>query len=437
MAQPSGDSGGSLSAADVAGAAASAPPTVIAENPSSLPSSTAGNGSGSSQMSFPYFPLYVLDENNGIVLFNNQYQQSSPSGIINLYAQVKGTTVSTYSWTTSGLDIVSSSGASTYNFQFQLSGVITSPEVGSVTLTVTNTSSQQESETVDFVVPTTSVVTMPSSSSWPVTIPPNLVEPGAPSIASQGVSVDADSGALDTEIDLPSYNPNVPAISLTYNSMTANPLPIVLVHHTLDPTQSVPTTVNATLTFNSVAGTTWYYNTSSFIPGDVQQIALQANAASLSTGRYSYSVQVVDERSTNTTSTYTGTATVLNQSSSAFGDGWTLQGLEQVIPATDNSGVILSLGDNGESLWFAGNPSVGGTYTTPAGDFSTLTKTSTGYTRTLPDGTQITFGSSGYETATIDLNNNHTTYSYNGSNQLTSIEDPHGNYTTLTYSSGR
>ena len=81
--------------------------------------------------------------------------------------------------------------------------------------------------------------------------------------------------------------------------------------------------------------------------------------------------------------------------------------------------MILSLGDNGESLWFSGNPAVGGNYTSPAGDFSTLTLTSSGYTRTLPDGTQITFNSSGYETATIDLNGLHTTYSYNGSNQLT------------------
>ena len=89
--------------------------------------------------------------------------------------------------------------------------------------------------------------------------------------------------------------------------------------------------------------------------------------------------------------------------------------------------MILSLGDNGESLWFSGSPSVGGNYTSPAGDFSTLTKTSGGYTRTLSDGTQITFNSSGYETATIDLNGLHTTYSYNGSNQLQSIEDPYGN----------
>ena len=78
--------------------------------------------------------------------------------------------------------------------------------------------------------------------------------------------MDADSGALDASIDLPSYNPNVPALALTYNSLTANPRPIIVVHHTLDPTQTVPTTVNATLTFNSVAGTTWYYNTSHSSP---------------------------------------------------------------------------------------------------------------------------------------------------------------------------
>src|SRR5207249_10529273 len=180
-----------------------------------------------------------------------------------------------------------------------------------------------------------------------------------------------------------------PAIPLPYNSLTADPRPIIVVHHQLDDTKSIPTKVDATLTFNSVVGTKWVYDTSQFIAGDFQQIGLQADATSLSTGRYSYSVQVVDERTTNTTLTYNGTATVLNQSSSAFGDGWTLRGLEQITSAT--GGVILSLGDNGESLWFSGSPGVGQNYTSPAGDFSTLTKTSSGYTRTLANGTQITF----------------------------------------------
>ncbi len=97
--------------------------------------------------------------------------------------------------------------------------------------------------------------------------------------------------------------------------------------------------------------------------------------------------------------------------------------------------MILSQGGGSTSLWFSGSPGVGANYTSPAGDFSTLTKTSTGYTRTLTDGTQITFNSSGYETATIDLNSLHTTYSYNGFNQLTSVKDPYAGVTTFTYAS--
>ncbi len=408
----------------------------ILENGSSLPSSTAG--AHFAGLSFPYFSLYTIDQYNGVVLYPNQYQQAMQGGAVSLVAQVAAGSSSsyTYSWTTSGSAFTSVSGTTTPNLQFDWSGALLSAEVDSVTLTVTNASSQQESQTYYFAVPASNLVTLAGSASWPVTISPDTVEPGAPSIASQNVSVDSTSGALDTAINLPGYNPNVAALSLTYNSNAAmaNPAPIILVHHTLATGSSVPTAVNAKLTFNGTAGTTWYYNTSGFIPGDIQQIALQSTATGLTTGRYSYSVQVVDERSTNTTSTYSGTATVLNQSASAFGDGWTLQGLEQVIPAT--GGVILTLGDNGETLWFSGSPGVGSNYTTPAGDFLTLTKTSTGYTRTLADGTQITYNSSGYENATIDLNGLHTTYSYNGANLLTSVEDPYGKLTTLTYSSG-
>ena len=147
-------------------------------------------------------------------------------------------------------------------------------------------------------------------------------------------------------------------------------------------------------------------------------------------------MQIVDERSSNTTTTYTGTATLLNQSSSALGDGWTLDGLEQVTSAS--GGVILNLGANGETLWFSGSPgSGGGTYTSPNGDFSVLTLNSNGtYTRTLPTGDQIDFNSGGYEIATVDLNSQHITYTYNGSNELSSIEDNYGGLTTFSYSGG-
>ncbi len=263
---------------------------------------------------------------------------------------------------------------------------------------------------------------------------PNKPSPARGDIAKPGAS----TLGRDTEIDLPSYNPNVPALALTYDSITAKPEPIITVENTIPAT--VPSQVSAQLTFNGgTALTTYYYNTSTgtsiLNPGDVQQINLQAtNATSLSTGRYTYLAQVVDIGSGVPTMTYSGGTNLLNYSSNEFGAGWTLEGLERIY--SESGGVILDLGDDGRSLWFSGGGSGGGTYTDPAGEFSTLVKNSGGtYTDTLTDGTQITFNSGGYETATIDLNGNHTTYSYSGGN-LTSIEDYLGNDTDFNYSGG-
>ena len=262
-----------------------------------MPSSSAGNGSGFSQLSFPYYPLYVLDENNGIVLFNGQSQQANENGVVDLYAQVKGATVSTYSWTTSNLNIVSSSGSSTYHFHFQLTGTQTAPAVGSVTLLVTDSNSHQESETFYFVMPTTNVVTLPTSSSWPTTIPPDLVEPGAPMIASQGVAVDADSGALDSDINLPSYNPNHPShvvdLQLAHGESAANrarapharPQPGSPDQGQRDPDIQWQCAHDLLLRHKSVDARR---RPADRAPGPTRR--------RLSTGRYGYSVQIVDYR---------------------------------------------------------------------------------------------------------------------------------------------
>ena len=203
---------------------------------------------------------------------------------------------------------------------------------------------------------------------WPSSYSPDTVSPDAPEWQSDGVSVNADSGALDTAINLPSYNPNVPALALTYDSIAANPLPIIVAENPLSASAAVPSQVSATLTFDGSGGTTYYYNTSTLNPGDIQQIALQPTSA-VSTGRYAYSVQVVDHGTGLTTYTYSGTATVLNESSSSLGAGWSVEGLEQITSAS--GGVILNLGTGGSTLWFASSGGSGG-YLSPAGDFSTL-----------------------------------------------------------------
>ena len=376
----------------------------------------------------------MLDVNDGVVLFPGVNQLANPGGSVILQAQVSGTTVSSYNWNTSAIssDATSIAGSTTFQLTFSWNNSIATTHVDAITLSVTDSNSHIETYTYDFQLLRGGAGTS-GNATWPQSFAPNTISANDPAWASDYVSVDSNSGALDTSIPLPSYNPNVPANDLTYDSLTANPLPIIIAENTLSSSSAVPSQVSATLTFNGTVGTTYYYNTSTFNPGDVQQIALQAtSASSLATGRYSYSMQIVDHGASLTTITYSGTATVINQSSSAFGDGWTLDGLEQITSAS--GGVILSEGGGGDSLWFAGSfGSGGGTYTTPAGDFSTLVLNSNGsYTRTLPTGDQITFNSGGYETATIDLNGLHTTYGYT-SNRLTTITDPYSNVTSLTY----
>ena len=426
-----------LSAVAPAGASSSSGGTLTL--PGSTPDLVVGNASGPSELTFPYFPLLVRDVNDGVILFPDVEEQAALRGSLILQAQVSGTTVSSYNWDTSalGTDATNVSGGSTYQLSLIWTHQNETLHSDPITLSVTDTSSHTETYTYDFLIPVGTVGTMDGGvdAVWPDTLAPDTVSPNGPAWASDYVSVDSSSGSLDTTLALPSYNPNVPALSLTYDSVSANPLPIIVAENPLSSTSAVPSQVSATLTFNGSAGTTYYYDTSTLTPGDVQQIALQYPTA-LATGRYSYSMQIVDHGTSLTTLTYTGTATVLNESASAIGDGWTVAGLEQIIPAS--GGVILDLGGGGGSLWFSGTfGSGGGTYTDPPGNFTILVLNADGsYTDTLTDGTQIMFNSGGYEIATVDLNSQHITFAYNGSHQLTKITDNYNNITTLSYSGG-
>ena len=49
------------------------------------------------------FPVYVLDNNNGVVLYPGVQQLATLGGNVDLIAQVSGTTVSSYNWNTTSL----------------------------------------------------------------------------------------------------------------------------------------------------------------------------------------------------------------------------------------------------------------------------------------------------------------------------------------------
>ena len=343
---------------------------------------------------FTNFPVYTLDQNDGVVLFPGFQQLATLNAPVDLRAQVSGTTVSSYSWNTSGLtDATSITGSSTYRLQFNWDSTVATATTNTATLTVTGTGGAQEIQTYTFWVPAGSSSATITPPTWPESYPSNLQPMGTPLFAqdnTQNVSVDSNTGGVSAILPMPSYNPNIPGLVLSYDSLTAAPQPIIVEHHALDPSLTLPTQVSAQLTFNGTAGTTFYYNSSSLALGDVMQIAPQADATSLATGRYGYSLAIGDIRGTTTTTNATGTATVINDSGSALGDGWSVGDMEQVFPETGGAIVDASCPECGRtsSFWFTSGG--GGTFTSPAGDFSTFVENMGGtYTRTLANGTQI------------------------------------------------
>ena len=123
---------------------------------------------------------------------------------------------------------------------------LSAPLADSVTLSVTDTNSHTLTYTYDFYVPTGTGTSHSggSNATWPTSLPPSQELLSAPMFPSDNASVDATSGSLDTNINLPSYNPNVPAIALTYDSLAANPEPIIVFENTIPAT--VPSQVSAT-----------------------------------------------------------------------------------------------------------------------------------------------------------------------------------------------
>jgi YD repeat-containing protein len=227
-----------------------------------------------------------------------------------------------------------------------------------------------------------------------------------------------------------------PGLELFYNSLTA-PKPIIVLETFLMSSSSVPDEIQARLTFNGTAGTTYSYSTSGLAAGDSLRFALQADATSLATGRYAYTVRLTARfGSTYVDRDYSGFAEVVNrgQSTHEFGRGWQLAGLDKLVSAT---GGMLLVRSTGDALWFADNGSGG--YQRAAGDesFSTLVQNGDGsFTLTDKHGYKQSFSSGGLLTSRVDRNSNTISYSYTGG-QLTQITDPFGRNTTFTYTSGQ
>jgi RHS repeat-associated protein len=236
-------------------------------------------------------------------------------------------------------------------------------------------------------------------------------------------------------------------LSLVYDSLRADPSPIVKIPFNFDPF-SFPNDSGARLVASlsvsdggfseAMAGGENYWTLPTSATG-VQdlQTGLVADMRNFATGTYNYSVNVGVERA-GTSGTLDGSTTTMsdqislvNEMNSPFGSGWQIKGYQWITPNADGS-VLLANGD-GSSFHFGAPTSPGQAYQAPAGEFLSLVKETDGsFQLSTTDHTVTTFNATGKPLTVADRNGNTTHYAY-GANGLTQIVDPVGQATTFTY----
>src|SRR5262249_8855578 len=124
---------------------------------------------------------------------------------------------------------------------------------------------------------------------------------------------------------------NAVQLSLVYNSDTVNVQPIIQATLASDPHGSVPTQIQAQLTWNNGTPQSWVtFAATGHSAGDVYVLDTQVSGAVGSTGYYPWKVEVKATFSGGDIidRTITGSAFVVaNGSGDAFGQGWGLAGL--------------------------------------------------------------------------------------------------------------
>lgn len=242
--------------------------------------------------------------------------------------------------------------------------------------------------------------------------------------------------------------------SLSYDSMH-NPHPIIKLDVFVPPASTsnkVLLGATAALTLNGVAvpapmSPMYFGSLTGLAQGAPVRFVMQADATSLSSGTYDWSMEVTYDYAvpagggtfTNhetRVATYFGKESLINRTGSEFGRGWWMNGLDQIVERTD--GVTLVLG-SGYAAFFK---KVGNSFVTPGAYFSTLVKNlDNTYTLTQPNGSSDKFAVAVGGVARVaerrDRLNNLTSYSYSSpSNRLSTITDPNGNTWTFNYDGG-
>ena len=224
------------------------------------------------------------------------------------------------------------------------------------------------------------------------------------------------------------------SVSLVYSSAQAAPRALVQVDAT-DNSSTPPSKMSIRLKRSDGSWVTFSNGSQEifFQSGSgTTRLSAQFDASALATGAYGHTAGVRSWRSDGSfaESTVPVRVLVLNERNSPYGAGWTVGGLQRVLPQSDGS-VVVSEGD-GSVLFFQKS---GSSYLSPPGDFSTLTYDESNYFRRYPDGTEVRFYTNGLQNYVKDRFANRTTFNYDTNQRLIRVTDPAGKITNLAYGS--
>ena len=191
-----------------------------------------------------------------------------------------------------------------------------------------------------------------------------------------GSSTAVGSGNLTEDHVLASYRSlgRSRALRFVYNSMGADPQPIVTTDVTFLAATALPNTLSAKIRVAGVDQAASVFTTTSGLDpaggDDTIHQAVQFDASAFATGSYLYDLMVTNiYTATRITAAQGGTVLVNNDIASPFGAGWTLDGLQRLHIQTSAS-VLLTEG-NGSIKRFFPAPAGSGTFG-PATNFGAI-----------------------------------------------------------------
>ncbi len=175
-----------------------------------------------------------------------------------------------------------------------------------------------------------------------------------------GSMTDLANGDLEVRHDLVAYRSQERsrALSFVYRSSHADPQPIISAQATISRRAAVPQMVSSTLEVGGVeVGPTYFTSTRGFSESRdesfIQQF--QFDATAIPTGRYPYSIRASSIYPASTISgDLRGRVIVRNERESAYGAGWSLDGISKLLPQSDGS--VLIVDGSGKSQAFEPAP---------------------------------------------------------------------------------